>query len=161
MTSVGWCETPKDAAPLRLQARLFWLLGRASKAADAATRDSVADVGLPRGCYGVLASLVEFGPAAQAEIGRRLRIDRSDMVAIINTLEGEGLVARLPDPTDGRRHSVTVTRAGRRVLARFDRAVERAEEAVLSGLAPEERALLLELLQRLVGADDAVRHGSG
>src|SRR5688500_5219292 len=111
------CDSGSQA-PLRLRGTLFWLLGRASRSAQQLTRDRLAAAGLRRGHYGVLATLAEFGAAAQAEIGRRLGVDRSDMVAILNDLEGEGYVSREPDPTDRRRNSVTVTAAGLAALAR-------------------------------------------
>jgi DNA-binding MarR family transcriptional regulator len=42
----------------------------------------------------VLTSLTEQGPASQAALGRRLWIDRSDLHAIHNEPEGDGLIER-------------------------------------------------------------------
>lgn len=145
------CAPDRIRAPLMLQDRIFWLLGLASRDAYRLTQQRLFAVGLRRGFYGVLASITEFGPSAQAEIGRRLGIDRSDMVAIVNDLESEGLVVREPDPADRRRNSVTITRAGRGALARFDRAIARAEDEYLAGFSAEDRTMLLGLVKRLVG----------
>ena len=43
-----------------------------------------------RGHHGIWSTLDEFGPAAQADIGRHLGLDSSDMVAILNDLESLG-----------------------------------------------------------------------
>jgi len=113
------------------------------------TADRLFGVGLQRGFYGVLATLVEFGPAAQAEIGRRLRIDPSDMVAIVNELVAAELVTRERDPQDRRRNLVTPTAAGRAALDRFDAAIATEEDALLETFTPAERAQLLDFLHRL------------
>jgi DNA-binding MarR family transcriptional regulator len=139
-----------DGAPARLRGTAFWLLGRASLDAQRLTQERLAAAGMRRGFYGVLAVLAEFGPSAQADIGRRLGVDRSDMVAILNDLESERYVTRAPDPADRRRNSVVLTRAGRAALGRFDRAIGEAEKAVLSSLSVTERASLVGLLQRIV-----------
>lgn len=102
-----------------------------------------------RGFYGVLATLEEFGPGAQAEIGRRLGIDPSDMVAILNDLERAGYVSRERDPGDRRRNSVTMTAEGAQALVRFDGAIADAQDGMLSSLSPAERDQLLTLLERL------------
>ncbi|MEV6216850.1 MarR family transcriptional regulator [Nocardia sp. NPDC051833] len=51
--------------------------------------------------YRLLATLAEFGPASQAELGRRSGIHVSDMVATINDLADNDLVERDPIPTTG------------------------------------------------------------
>lgn len=102
-----------------------------------------------RGFYGVLATLEEFGPGAQAEIGRRLGIDPSDMVAILNDLERAGYVSRERDPDDRRRNSVTMTAAGAETLVRFDAAIADAQDEMLGSLSAAERDQLLTLLKRL------------
>ena len=115
-----------------------------------------------RGFYGVLATLEEFGPGAQAEIGRRLGIDPSDMVAILNDLEHAGYVSRARDPEDRRRNSVSITDAGARALVWFDTAIAAAQDEMLSGLAPAERDQFIALLERVAGpAGRRPRSGRG
>ncbi|MGI5125985.1 MarR family winged helix-turn-helix transcriptional regulator [Pseudonocardia sp. CA-107938] len=143
------CGHDADRAPARLRGTAFWLLGRAALIAQKRTNERLVEAGLQRGFYGVLATLVEFGPAAQAEIGRRLRIDPSDMVAIVTALVAEGLVTRERDPDDRRRNLVTPTPAGRAKLDHFDAAIAAEEDALLDRFTPAERAQLLELLHRL------------
>jgi MarR family transcriptional regulator, lower aerobic nicotinate degradation pathway regulator len=143
------CEHDQSRAPRRLQGTAFWLLGRAARQAERLTQRRLFEVGMRRGFYGVLATLEEFGPGAQAEIGRRLGIDPSDMVAIINDLEREGYVSRERDPEDRRRNSVTITDAGAGALVWFDTAIAAAQDEMLSGLDPGERDQLIGLLERI------------
>jgi MarR family transcriptional regulator, lower aerobic nicotinate degradation pathway regulator len=148
--SHGSCAHDESRAPRRLRVTAFWLLGRASRTAQQLTRERLAASGMRRGYYGVLATLDEFGPAAQTDIGRRLCIDPSDMVAILNELEDEDYVSRDRDPADRRRNSVTLTGAGRDALSRFDRAIAAAQDAVLAAFSPADREQLVGLLERLV-----------
>ena len=149
MISDPSCEHDQSQAPRRLQGTPFWLLGRVARQAERVTQERLLQAGMRRGFYGVLASLEEFGPAAQAEIGRRLGIDPSDMVAILNELEREGYVSRERDPDDRRRNSVTITTAGNQALVRFDAAIADAQETMLAALSVTEQAQLIGLLERL------------
>jgi DNA-binding MarR family transcriptional regulator len=126
-----------------------WLLGRASLRGHQLIQERLAQAGVRKWHYGVLATLVEFGPAAQAQVGRRLGLDRSDLVAVLNDLEHEGYVSRSPDPIDRRRNTVTVTDAGHTALKRFDGLVVEANDRLLEPLSPAERELLASLLARL------------
>lgn len=148
--SDGSCGQHDERAPQRLRGTAFWLLGRAARAAQQLTSERLAQAGMRRGFYGVLATLAEFGPAAQADIGRRLGIDPSDMVAILNDLEQAGYVSRDRDPGDRRRNSVTLTQAGLDALGRFDEAIAAAQETVLAPFSPAEREQLIGLLEQLV-----------
>jgi DNA-binding MarR family transcriptional regulator len=136
-------------APGRLEGRVFWLLGRAARNAQQLTQARLFEVGLRRGFYGVLATLEEFGPGAQAEIGRRLGLDPSDMVDILNDLERQGYVRREPDPADRRRNKVILTESGVQALRRFDEAIADAEGMLLADFSEADRRALVAALTRL------------
>ncbi|GAB2495697.1 hypothetical protein GCM10027187_73120 [Streptosporangium sandarakinum] len=46
----------------------------------------------------VLAALRDFGPASQGDLGIRLGIDPSDLVAVMDTLAPRGLIERSRGP---------------------------------------------------------------
>ncbi|HYZ80032.1 MAG TPA: MarR family transcriptional regulator, partial [Solirubrobacteraceae bacterium] len=96
--------------------------------------------------------LAEQGAASQAALGRRLWIDRSDLHAILNELEQRGLVARVRDEQDRRRNAVGLTRAGKAALARLDKRMAAAQDALLAPLSRDDRRELVRLLERLVDA---------
>jgi MarR family transcriptional regulator, lower aerobic nicotinate degradation pathway regulator len=98
----------------------------------------------------VLTSRREQGPASQAEIGRRLSIDRSDLHALLAELERDRLVARIRDERDRRRNVVTLTQAGRTALARLDKRMDAAQDALLEPLSADERRELSRLLRKLL-----------
>jgi DNA-binding MarR family transcriptional regulator len=72
------------------------------------------------------------------------------MVALVNDLVAQGLVARTPDPTDRRRNVVTITARGRSHLERLDARVATLQDDLLAPLTSDERHQLTQLLTKLV-----------
>jgi DNA-binding MarR family transcriptional regulator len=134
----------------RLSDRVVWLVGRASLRAQRLIQDQFVDSELRKAHYGVLASLADLGPAAQAPLADRLGLDRSDMVSFLDDLEDRGYVVRRADAGDRRRKIVEITTRGRATLRELDKLVYAADDELLSGLTPEERATLAELLSRVL-----------
>jgi DNA-binding MarR family transcriptional regulator len=99
--------------------------------------------------FALLHHLDQAGPLSQQELGAQLRINPSNMVGVLDALEGEGLVVRPRDPADRRRHIVELTPAGRQRLAQAKRAVEAAELDLLAPLSQAERKQLHSALDRL------------
>jgi MarR family transcriptional regulator, lower aerobic nicotinate degradation pathway regulator len=139
--------------PLRLQRLPSWQVAQVARRAQRLVEGGLAQEGARRQDFVVLTSLAEQGPATQAALGRRLWIDRSDLHAILNDLEGDGLVARVRDETDRRRNVVELTRAGKAALRRLDKRVDAAQDALLAPLAAAERRELCRLLERVVQDD--------
>lgn len=138
-----------DRAPQRMRGTALWYLGRAALRSQYLTQCELAAEGMRKWHYAVLACVTEAGPLTQAEIGRRLGVDRSDVVALLDDLEAEGYVSREPDPTDRRRNQVTATTKGKKELVRLDGLMAKANEELLAPLSTAERAKLLELLGRI------------
>jgi DNA-binding MarR family transcriptional regulator len=102
----------------------------------------------------VLACIDEFGPHSQRELCRRLGLDPSDMVALIDRLEADGHAVRQRDPEDRRRHAIAMTDAGRAWLARTAPEIGASTARILPGLSTEERELLMVLLRRALAHQD-------
>jgi DNA-binding MarR family transcriptional regulator len=140
----------QERLPVGLADRLGFLLGRAHLAHRAVAERALAPLGLGVKEFGALAVLVEEGPLSQQRLGERQGIDRTTMVAVIDDLERNGLVERRRDPDDRRAYSLDATSKGRRVLARANTAVARAENEFLAPLAGEDRRRLKEFLRTLI-----------
>ncbi|MGH2885393.1 MAG: MarR family winged helix-turn-helix transcriptional regulator, partial [Solirubrobacteraceae bacterium] len=112
--------------------------------------EALAREGARRQHFAVLTSLAEQGAASQADLGRRLWIDRSDLHALLGEMERDGLVARVRDAQDRRRNVVTLTPAGRAALARLDERVDSAQRSLLEPLSAKQQRELIRLLDRVV-----------
>ena len=92
-------------------------------------------------------------PLSQGDIARRMRIDRTTMVALIDDLERKGLAQRRQDPGDRRKNVVELTGAGRETLRLANEAAGEAEQVFLSPLSPEERDQFITALRALLSAE--------
>ncbi|MET8153337.1 MarR family winged helix-turn-helix transcriptional regulator [Actinoplanes sp. NPDC049668] len=127
------------------------LLTRTAALAHRLVTERFAELGARGYHYRLLTTLIDDGPASQADLGRRTGIHFSDMVAALNELTDGGYVERRPDPADRRRNTVTVTPLGHaRAAALAQRAAEIQEE-LLAPLSAAERGELVRLL-RLVSS---------
>jgi MarR family transcriptional regulator, lower aerobic nicotinate degradation pathway regulator len=140
-----------DATPLRLLEMPTWLISQVDARAHRLLAEGFAAVGVRGYHYRLLAALDEFGPASQASLGRRTKIDRSYVVAALNELADRGLIVRSPDPEDRRRNVITITPAGTEQLGTLDETLAAVQEKLLAPLAAADRAQLVELLTRLLG----------
>ena len=77
---------------------------------------------------------------------------KSNVTQLMDRMEAEGLVRRVPDPDDRRSVRAQITVEGRRKYEAAARALGAAEGEVLHGFAPAERQQLIEFLERLRGA---------
>lgn len=89
-------------------------------------------------------------PLSQHEAATQLGIDRTTMVAMVDTLETKGFVRRRPAPHDRRRNLVEVTAQGDAALRLGIAATDAAENALLSILDDAEAAALRDALHRVV-----------
>jgi DNA-binding MarR family transcriptional regulator len=126
-----------------------WLLTQTAMHAGRLVGDGFGAVGARGYHYRLLGSLVEDGPASQADLGRRTGIHLSDMVAALNELESGGYVARSPDRRDRRRNLITVTETGRQRAAELAERAAAIQEELLAPLDPAERQQLTTLLGKL------------
>jgi DNA-binding MarR family transcriptional regulator len=63
-----------------------------------------------------LSRLDRGGPATTSDLARAEQITPQAMGSTLAALEGRGLVRRSPDPSDGRRVVMSVTKAGKQAL---------------------------------------------
>jgi MarR family transcriptional regulator, lower aerobic nicotinate degradation pathway regulator len=105
----------------------------------------------------VLSSLEWFGPSSQKDISRRLGIDASDLVSLLDDLEERGLVERNRDDRDRRRYLVTITTKGAGALHRHMVSMQKTNDILLGALSAEERDRLREMLIRAYRRHDPDR----
>lgn len=139
-----------ESTPSRLVTKASWLITQTAVHAQRLVSEGFTSAGARGYHYRVLAALREFGPASQAELGRRCRMDRSDVVTAVTELEKEGFVERGADPADRRRNTVAITAAGTRQLRRLDRALDQVQQELLAPLSASERQTLVALLGKVL-----------
>jgi DNA-binding MarR family transcriptional regulator len=114
----------------------------------AGSEAALAPLGLRPRHLLALTVLRDHGPTGQQAMAQTLRIDRTNLVGLLNELEEGGLLARTRDAADRRRHLVDLTDAGRARLGEADAVLQCVEDQVLGGLDAAERAQLYHLLRQ-------------
>ena len=132
------------------------LVGRAATALAARARAERAGV-LTLSQVSVLGWLVRVGDLTPGEVAARLRMLPQSLTRTLRSLEQNGWVTRMRDPSDGRQSVLMITDAGRETLTSEMRP---RYEWVASGMAQtmtvtEGKLLVLaaELLERLAAVD--------
>jgi DNA-binding MarR family transcriptional regulator len=125
---VSSAETPE------LRRRLGYLLKHAQLRLHELTAKALAPYGLDGRELAVLTVLGSGEPASQQEAAQRLGIDRTTMVAFVDTLEGKGLVSRRPHAEDRRKNVVELTPTGSDTLRKATKAAIAAEREFLAPL---------------------------
>jgi DNA-binding MarR family transcriptional regulator len=135
--------------PARLRALTSW---QASKVSVLGARMVGRHMPLSaRPDFAVLAALEEYGDLSQADLGRRLGLDRNEVSGIAVRLERGQYIDRHPDPGDRRRNVLTLTASGRRYLEDIQQRADAAQDELLAGLNAAERQQLNELLAKVLG----------
>lgn len=88
--------------------------------------------------FHILRRLAET-PRRPSGIADALGVSRTTLSTAVNALEGRGLPVRGPDPDDARAKRLSLTTAGREVVAAIRRQDRRNAEAMLALLDEEER----------------------
>ncbi|WP_316013165.1 MarR family transcriptional regulator [Roseobacter sp. HKCCA0434] len=99
--------------------------------------------------FSALSLIVQFPQITQSELARKLGIERSGLVAIVDELEGRGFVARMPVPGDRRVQALAATKDGRTAYLHAREVVRSHEETLLSDLTPDELDTLNGVLRKI------------
>jgi len=86
---------------------------------------------------------------AQADIGRRLSMDRATVMAIINRLQTRGFVERGASKGDRRRQTLHLTPAGHDALVSARESILEHEAWLKARFTQRETATLVKLLRRI------------
>ncbi len=143
-----------DTSPVAVIARL----GRTTAYTDAGINARLAEFGLTREAWDVLASLRRTGPPhrlSPTQLYQALMRSSGAMTHRLTSLESAGLIKRVADTDDGRSVLVELTRKGVALVDRVAPQHLANEQTLLSALTEEERRTLAALLRKLLHSYEA------
>jgi DNA-binding MarR family transcriptional regulator len=115
-----------------------------------AIEDALAATGLTARQFLLLSIVAEATSQSQLEVSRRLHLDPTIVVGLVDELEQRGLVGRSKHPDDRRRHVLALTAKGSTALAGATERTRAVEDAFLGALSAADRARLRSMLARVM-----------
>lgn len=109
--------------------------------------ETTAEIGTTQ--FGAMEMIYHLGPVYQNEIGRKLLISKSNVVAVVDKLEAQKLVRRERSLEDRRRIFVHLTDQGRTMIEEILPAHVAAITEEMSYLSPDELVELSRLCRKL------------
>jgi MarR family transcriptional regulator for hemolysin len=85
----------------------------------------------------------------QSELAERLEMGKAATGTMIDLLQADGLVERVPSPSDRRVRIVVITDEGREIVARAEEKTADIRRVIREGITKEERHLVIDILERM------------
>ncbi|MBR0694381.1 MarR family winged helix-turn-helix transcriptional regulator [Bradyrhizobium lablabi] len=99
--------------------------------------------------WAALSKLWQVGPCSQNQLGRLTSMDVATIKGVIDRLTARGLTETSPDPDDGRRLLVSLTRSGQQLAEKAAPNALAISKETLAPLDAKERDTLIALLNKL------------
>jgi DNA-binding MarR family transcriptional regulator len=148
---------PAPPPPLRggppLPVRTAHLLSSVGRLQSRRFTEGLAPVGLRAKEFALLNQIALAEGTSQKQLGRRLGLDPSGLVATLDELQRRKLVERRPRADDRRRYALHLTDEGRGKLADGRAVAQDAAGRLLAPLSRDEIGRLHDLLARLATED--------
>lgn len=110
----------------------------------------LADAGLTGASWAPLVHLAETGGGlTQKALARRVGVEGSSLVRILDILERDDLIERRRDDADGRARLIHLTAQGERRVEAIRQELGRGEAAMLADLSDAEITIMLDVLARI------------
>jgi DNA-binding MarR family transcriptional regulator len=136
------------ATPSALVETLLWLTHTLRRRHGARFGDQ--ELSAPR--MRLLAAMSDLQQIRMGDLASRLGLTARTITTLVDALERDGLLARLPDPSDRRATLLKLTDTGRGYLDRVHAAQQEIAEQFMAPLNTAERQQLYDLLRRLQAA---------
>jgi len=119
----------------------------------------LAQAGLTDATWVPLIHLDETGGGlSQKDLAKRVGVDGSSLVRVLDILERQGLLERRRSTTDGRARLVHLTPKGKRRVAHIRETLGQGERALLADLSEQELAAMLACFDRIDRRISALEH---
>ncbi|MXO65865.1 MarR family transcriptional regulator [Altericroceibacterium endophyticum] len=104
----------------------------------------------------VLATILVAPPLSpQVEIARRMRIEGPTLTRLLDSLQNEGFIERLPDPKDKRNRLLGLTPAGTAALEEMLAITDRLRERLVAGLSDNTKTVIVTAMEEMLDRLDA------
>ena len=146
-------SSPDSDAAGQVRARddvLGYLLKHAHLALEQRAQVALADVGVTVRDLGALRVIAGGEAQSQQEVAAVLGVDRTSMVALLDALELQGIIARRPSEQDRRRNIVALTDDGWEIFRQAESRYSETEREFTASLGDARAAGLRQALRTVL-----------
>lgn len=111
--------------------------------------ETFTDLELTQKQVSVLWLVDDHPDISQTDLAHRMRMDRATTMAIVNRLQARRLLVRGKSASDGRKQTLNLTDAGRKILKTAKWAIAEHERWLKSRFTDTEIGVLIEMLARI------------
>jgi DNA-binding MarR family transcriptional regulator len=133
-----------------LRGLLGYTVAKADVALRRAFQPMAAQLEIRPAEYSALRVIAVNQDVSPGPLAKTLAVSAPNLAVMLERLESRGLISRAQRAEDRRGHQIALTNKGRALVKKGAQLEVEAEQFVTRRLSPAERALLLELLERLV-----------
>ena len=134
--------------------RLLWAI---THGLESTSKRMLSEIGVTGPQRLVLRIVGQNPDIAPGELARVMHIHPSSLTGLLQRLVSSKLLRRQPDPTDGRRSTLTLSPIGRQINARRAGTVEAAVQRALAAVPAEKLRIVEDVLKALALELDAER----
>jgi MarR family 2-MHQ and catechol resistance regulon transcriptional repressor len=124
-------------------------LARAAAIVGKRTGEHIRSAGLTVGQFGAMDTIYHKGPMTPGELCSKQLVSGGNMTVVLDNLEKDGLVVRVPSKTDGRSVTIHLTPQGEAKMDQVFPEHARVVGELLASLSTEDQRLLGDLLRKL------------
>ena len=125
------------------------LIGRAHRNFARIADVELRDLGFATGQMPVLMGLKGGKALSQADLARNAQVEQPSMAQLLNRMERDGLVERVPDPADKRSRLISLTATATKRMPQAKAVMEALKTQALVGFSEEEIAQLASFVERI------------
>lgn len=129
-----------------------YLINHLARIFAQALAHEIRPLGLVPGQFMVLLELWREDGLTQRDLVARLDVEQATLANTLARMERDGLVTRVPHPTDGRAQLIRMTARARRLEAPATTAANEVNRRLLAVLPPDERQNLVTAMQAVIAA---------
>ena len=138
---------PKPKSPFRAG----FLIHDVSRLRRTVYDQRLKPLGITRSQWWVLTNLSRHDGEgySQIELARLLDVGKVTLGGLIDRLEDNGLVVRVPDKEDRRSKRVLVSRKGKALQHRLEAIAKVVNTEIMEGISPEDEQALIDVLAKM------------
>ena len=140
----------REPEPFGRRSSLGYQVNHLARLLAQALRHRIEEVGVVPGQFAQLLALYEQDGLTQSELSRRVRIEQPTMAMTLKRMERDGLVERVPDPSDRRQALVLLTERAHRLEGDLTDAARATNAEAVDGLSAAEISAFMRTLDRLI-----------